>query len=184
MVSQKVSNRYALSLLSIALEKNLLDTVYKDAKLLIDAFDESNELQRVIESPVIRPEMKISILGEIFSQKIDKETLNFIYFIVGKRREEILYSVAKRFISLRNEHLEIVELFVSTAFELNDDQKEMLKDRFEKILNKKTIMNFKVDDNLIGGFVAQVGDTVYDASLKHQLELLKKEFIQGGLSLN
>ena len=184
MVSQKVSNRYALSLLSIALEKNMLDTVYNDVNLLINTFNESDELQRVVESPVIRPEMKISILGEIFSRKIDKETLEFIHFIIEKRREEILYPVAKRFVELRNEHLGIVELLVRTAFELSDDQKEMLKERFENILNKKTIMNFKVDINLIGGFIAQVGDTVYDASIKHQLELLKKEFIQGGLSLN
>ena len=184
MVSLKVSNRYALSLLNIALEKDTLDTVYNDAKLLIKAFDESDELQRVVESPVVRPEVKISILDEIFSGKIDKETINFIHFIIQKRREKILYSVAKRFVDLRNEHLGIVELLVRTAFELNDDQKEVLKVRFEKILNKKTIMIFKVDNNLIGGFIAQVGDTVYDASMKHQLELLKKEFVQGGLSLN
>ena len=184
MVSLKVSNRYALSLLSIALEKNMLDTFYNDVKLLISTFNESDELQRVVESPVIRPEVKISILDEIFSPKIDKETINFIHFIIQKRREEILYSVAKRFVDLRNEHLGIVELLVRTAFELNDDQKEVLKVRFEKILNKKTIMIFKVDNNLVGGFIAQVGDTVYDASMKHQLELLKKEFVQGGLSLN
>ena len=184
MVSLKVSNRYALSLLSIALEKNMLDTFYNDVKLLINTFNESDELQRVVESPVVRPEVKISILDEIFSRKIDKETINFIHFIIKKRREKILYSVAKRFVELRNEHLGIVELLVRTAFELKDDQKEILKERFEKILNKKIIMNFKVNNNLIGGFIAQVGDTVYDASMKHQLELLKKEFIQGGLSLN
>jgi len=184
MVSSKVSNRYALSLLSIALEKNMLDTVYNDVELLIDTFNESDELQRFVDSPVVRPEVKISILDEIFSRKIDKETINFIHFIIKKRREKILYSVAKRFVELRNEHLGIVELFVRTAFEFNDDQKEILKKRFEKILNKKTIMNFKVDNNLIGGFIAQVGDTVYDASMRHQLELLKKEFTRGGLSLN
>ena len=184
MVSSKVSNRYALSLLSIALDKNMLSTVYNDVKLLISTFNESDELQRVVESPVVRPELKISILDEIFSGKIDKETINFIHFIIEKRREEILYFVAEKFIELRNEHLGIVELVVKTAFELNDDQKAILKERFEKILNKKPILNFKVDNNLIGGFIAQVGDTVYDASMKHQLELLKKEFVQGGLSLN
>ncbi|MGB5848586.1 MAG: F0F1 ATP synthase subunit delta, partial [Ignavibacteriaceae bacterium] len=94
MVSLKVSNRYALSLLSIALEKNMLDTFYNDVKLLINTFNESDELQRVVESPVVRTEVKISILDEIFSQKIDKETINFIHFIIQKRREEILYSVA------------------------------------------------------------------------------------------
>jgi F-type H+-transporting ATPase subunit delta len=162
----------------------MLDTVYNDVKLLISAFNDSDELQRVVESPVVRPELKISILDEIFSGKIDKETTNFIHFIIEKRREEILYSVAEKFIELRNEHLGIVELVVKTAFELNDEQKVVLKERFEKILNKKTTLNFKINNNLIGGFIAQVGDTVYDASMKHQLELLKKEFVQGGLSLN
>jgi F-type H+-transporting ATPase subunit delta len=78
MVSSKVSNRYALSLLSIALDKNMLGTVYNDVKLLISTFNESNELQRVVESPVVRPELKISILDEIFSGKIDKETINLL----------------------------------------------------------------------------------------------------------
>jgi F-type H+-transporting ATPase subunit delta len=184
MVSSKVAHRYALSLLEIALEKDILDNIYTDVRLLIETFDKSDELIRAIDSPVIKPAVKISILDELFSQKVDKETLNFLHFIINKRRETILYAVAKRFVELRNVHLGIVELTVRTAFEFTNDQKTNLKERFEKILNKKSILNFKVDQSLIGGFIAQVGDTVFDASLKHQLELLQKEFVQGGLSLN
>jgi len=110
--------------------------------------------------------------------------LIFVHFIVNKRREEILYPVAKRFIELRNEHLGIVELKVSTAFTLNDEEITDLKNKFETILNKKVTLKFTVDNNLIGGFIARVGDTVYNASVKHQLGLLKKEFIHSGLSLN
>ena len=184
MISSKVANRYASSLLDIALEKNILDTIYKDVILIIDTFDASNELQRTIVSPVIKPELKISILDELFSKKIGKDTLGFIHFIINKRREEILYSVAKRFIELRNEHLNMVELDINTAFALSKDQESLLLKKFEGILKRKIIPNFKVDDKLVGGFVARVGDTVYNASMKHQLELLKKELIQGGLSLN
>ncbi|MGD8306022.1 MAG: ATP synthase F1 subunit delta [Ignavibacteria bacterium] len=184
MVSSKVANRYASSLLDIALEKNILDTVYEDVKLIISAFDASGELQRTIISPVIKPELKISILDEVFSKKIDKETLGFVHFIIRKRREEVLYNVARRFIELRNEHLGIVELDINTAFTVGDKQGSALVEKFEGILKRKIIPNFKVDESLVGGFVAQVGDTVYNASMKHQLELLKKELVQGGLSLN
>ena len=59
-----------------------------------------------------------------------------------------------------------------------------MKDKFETILNKKVIINISVDKNIVGGFIAQVGDTVYDASVIHQLDLLRKEFKQGGLALN
>jgi len=60
----------------------------------------------------------------------------------------------------------------------------VLQSRLEKILNKKVRLNFKIDLDLVGGFIAKVGDTLYDASIKHQLELLKKQFLTGELSLN
>jgi len=184
MVSSKIANRYAYSLLENALDKNNLDKVYEDISLLINTFNSSDELKRTVESPVIKPELKKSILDEIFSKHLDKDTINFIHFIVNKKREDVLYAIAERFIELRNEHLGIVELDVKTAYVFSDDQKQVLKKKFEKMLRKKINLNFIIDKNLIGGFVAQVNDTVYDASLKHQLELLKKEFKQGGLSLN
>ena len=59
-----------------------------------------------------------------------------------------------------------------------------MRENFEKLLNKKIRFNFTIDPNVIGGFVAKVGDTVYDASLKNQLEILKKRFLKGGASLN
>ncbi|MCH7723482.1 MAG: ATP synthase F1 subunit delta [Bacteroidetes bacterium] len=184
MPGSKVLNRYAITLLEIALEKNNLDIVHNDIKLLINTFDKSSDLKRVVESPVIKPDVKISILNEIFSKQLNKDTLDFVHFIVNKRREEILYPVAKRFIELRNEHLGIVELKVSTAFTLSDAEITDLKNKFETILNKKVTTKFTVDNNLIGGFIARVGDTVYNASVKHQLSLLKKEFTHSGLSLN
>ena len=184
MADSKVAYRYASSLLDTALENNTLDKVDKDLKLLIESFDKSGELKRAVESPVIKSRLKISILKEIFSKKMDKETIKFIQFVVDKNREDTLYAIAEKFIDLRNDHLGIVELNVKTAFKFNEDQKQEVKTRFEKILKKTVNLNVIVDNSLVGGFIAKVGDTVYDASLKHQLELLKKEFAQGSLSLN
>jgi len=184
MGDSKVAYRYASSLLQTALENNTLEKVYHDLKLLIENFDKSGELKRAVESPVIKPEIKISFLKEIFSKKMDKETLKFIRFVIDKNREDVLYLIAEKFIDLRNEHLGIVELDVKTAFKFNEDQKQTVKSKFEKLLKKTVNLNVVVDNSLIGGFIAKVGDTVYDASLKHQLELLKKEFAQGSRSLN
>ena len=73
---------------------------------------------------------------------------------------------------------------VSATSEFTNEQKNVLQNRLEKILNKKVRLNFKIDLELVGGFIAKVGDTLYDASIKHQLELLKKQFLTGELSLN
>lgn len=184
MTSSKVANRYATSFFENSLEKNILETVYDDINLLIKSLDDSNELRRAIESPVIKPELKSSILKEIFSDKLSKETLNFIYFIIDKKREELLYEISKRFIDLRNEHLGIVEMEVTTAFEVTNEQIDNLKNMFESILKKTVKVIIIIDKNIIGGFIAQVGDTVYDASVINQIHLLKKEFKQGGAVLN
>ena len=184
MASSKVANRYATSLFENSLEKDSLETVFDDINLLIKSFDDSKELRRAMESPVIKPELKSSVIDEIFSDKLSKETLNFIYFIIDKKREELLYEISKRFIDLRNEHLGIVEMEVTTAFDVTNEQIANLKNMFESILKKTVIIKIKIDKNIIGGFIAQVGDTVYDASITHQIYLLKKEFKQGGAALN
>ena len=184
MASSKVANRYAASLFENSLEKESLETVYNDINLLKKSLDDSNELRRAIESPVIKPELKRSVLEEIFSDKLSKETLNFIYFIIDRKREELLYEISKRFIDLRNEHLGIVDMEVTTAFDVTNEQTENLKNMFESILKKTVMIRIKIDKNIIGGFIARVGDTVYDASITHQIYLLKKEFKQGGAALN
>ncbi|UCH64945.1 MAG: ATP synthase F1 subunit delta [Ignavibacterium sp.] len=184
MASSKIANRYATSLFENSLEKDNLETVYKDINLFTRTFDESHDLRLAIESPIIRTELKLSFIDEIFADKLSKDTLNFIHFVIDKKREELFYEIGKRFVELRNEHLGIVEMEVTTAFEFTKEQILNLKDKFETILNKKVIIKISVDENIIGGFMAQVGDTVYDASVIHQLDLLRKEFKQGGLALN
>lgn len=184
MVDSRISKRYATSFIEAMIEKKLFDVVSSDFQLLISAADSSRELQHLIKSPIIKPQTKVSILLEIFGNKINKETAKFIKFLSVKGRENLLIDIAKNIIDLRDEKLGIVEVGVNTAFELSEDQKEKLKNNLEKYLDKKVRFIFSVNDELVGGFIAKAGDTVYDASVKHQLENLKKQFMRGGASLN
>jgi F-type H+-transporting ATPase subunit delta len=184
MIDYKVSYRYAESLLQIAEEKNTLETIAKSMELINSVFIENPQLKRMLTNPVIKPQVKVSILSEIFKSKIDEETLSFILFVIHKNREGLLYDIITKFLELRDEKLGIVNIAVRTAFVLDDDQKEQIQNKLEKKLSKKARLNFEIDKNVLGGFIAKVGDTVYDASLRHQLDLLKKEFLAGNLSLN
>ncbi len=184
MAESKISSRYASSFLQIAIEKNILEKTASDMELILKAFESSRELRRAIESPILRSEIKESVLAEIFSNKIDPETMNFVKFVVYKRRESLLPSIAKGFLELRDEHLGIVRASVLSAFELSDEQKVQLKKRFESSLSKKIYLSYQIDNSLLGGFVAKVSDTIFDASVKHQLNLLKKHFIKVGIALN
>jgi F-type H+-transporting ATPase subunit delta len=185
MADYKVSMRYATSLLDLAVEKNLTDIISDDVELIVSAMEGSPELARALENPVIRPEAKISILDKIFKSRINPETMHFIRFLVKKGRENLLHEIADKFIELRDERQGIVNVNVRTAFELTEQQKEDLKNKIEQMLNKKTRFKIKIDPEVVGGFIAQVHDTVYDASVKHQLEILKQQLLKDdGAALN
>ncbi len=184
MADSKVSLRYAKSLLDSSIEKKNLDVVSTDIEFVVQSIESNLELARVLESPVIKPELKISILTEIFKSRVDSGSMQFLRFVVEKGREDLLLNILKKFLELRDEHLGIVNVVVKTAFEFTAEQKDILRKKLEEFLGKKVRFSFKIDESIIGGFVAKFGDTVYDASLTHQLELLKKQFLHGGASLN
>ncbi len=180
----KVSIRYASSLLDMAKEKNNLEVISRDMEVVYSVLDENAQLKNLLASPVIKPPVKLTILTEIFQSVISPDSLNFIKFIVDKNREDILYSIIKKFLELKDESLGIVNVNVVSAIEFTPEQELELRNKMESFLKKSVRLNFKIDRQIIGGFIARVGDTVFDASLKHQLDLLKQQFVKGGASLN
>ncbi|MBT8386216.1 MAG: ATP synthase F1 subunit delta, partial [Ignavibacteria bacterium] len=76
------------------------------------------------------------------------------------------------------------QVSVKTVYEFSEEQKRTLIENLEKTLNKKVRLTFTIDEDLIGGFVAKVGDTLFDASLQHQLKLLKNQLLYGSISKN
>jgi F-type H+-transporting ATPase subunit delta len=183
-INLKISHRYAVSLLESAIEKKIIEKIFKDMQLVANVLQSSRELRVALENPIINPEVKEKIVVELFGGKVEKESLEFVKFIIAKRREEFLLSIALRFLELYDDHIGVASVNVKTAFEISDEQKYMLKDKIEKILKIDVRLNFQIDRDIISGFVARVGDTLYDASLQHQLDLLKRQFLKGNFSLN
>jgi F-type H+-transporting ATPase subunit delta len=184
MKDHKVSLRYASSLLDSSIEKKNLDSTVNDMELIFKALEENKQLGLMLKSPVVKPQIKSSILNEIFVNKISNDSLRFLQFVIDKKREDLLSSIIRKFLELKDEHLGIIKVEITAAYDFTDDQKEQIKEKFESNLNKIIRLQYIVDKNLIGGFIARVADTMYDASIKHQLELLRKQFLTGSVSLN
>lgn len=184
MAASKVAIRYASSFLESSIEKNNLDLVSKDFEIVYDALQKSYELVRFIKSPVIKNETKQSVLTEIFKDKISKQSIDYLLFVTSKGCEDILIEILEKFFHLKDDYQKVARIQITTSYEFTAEQKKQLTEKFEALLNKKVILSFSVDNKLIGGFVAKVGDTIYDASVVHQLELLKKQFLQGSISFN
>lgn len=184
MSFEKVALRYATSLLESSVEKNNLDQIASDMQTVSQAIESSSLLRRFLENPVVKSELKKSILKEIFVKHVSEDTLRFIDFIVDKNREEALKDIADKFLDLKDDYSGVVRVQITSAFVLNEDQKKMIEEKFASILKKKIIANYKVDQSVIGGFVAKVKDTVYDATISHQLEMLRQQLLKGSLLLN
>jgi len=180
----KVSNRYALALIEMSVEKKIFERVQKDVLLFSDTLNKNRNLLVAMVNPVIKPVIKKNILKEIFSKRVHPDTLSFLNFIIDKGRENLMQSVSERFLELADDYQGIAKVKVRVAFEFADDQKKLLKEKLDKILNKHSELKFSLDPALIGGFIAQVGDTLFDASIRHQLDLLRKEFKKGSKALN
>jgi F-type H+-transporting ATPase subunit delta len=184
MKDHKVSFRYASSLLDSTIEKRNVDSVSNDMDLVFNTLEGNSNLNLMLKSPVIKPQVKSSILNEIFKTKISSDSLSFLLFVIDKKREDLLIDIAKKFLELKDEYLGILNVEITTPFDFTDDQKERIKNKFESNLNKIIKLKYIVNKELIGGFIARVADTMYDASIKHQLEILRKQFLSGNVSLN
>ncbi len=179
-----VSTRYANALLAIAIETNQFEAISADVDNVLDLLTKVKELKVAIYSPVIKLEKKIQIIEALFKDKVNLKTFEFLVFILNKNRATLLTSILKRYCQLRDIKKGVANIKVKVAYDISEEQQNRLKDKLEEITKKQVSLNFLKDKAIIGGFVAKYDDTVFDASIKHSLELLKKEFIQGDKALN
>ncbi len=179
-----IATRYANALLEASEEKNTFDAVAKDMELIFNTFDSSKELRVAISNPILSEEKKNNILREIFGGKVSSDSLEFLFFVVKKGRDEVMFDILKRFMELRDDKMNIVKVLITSAFELNEKQKSEIKSKLTGYLQKDVRMQYKVNPTLIGGFTVRVGDTVLDASVVHQLELLRNKFLKEEFLLN
>ncbi len=178
MSSYRVARRYAEAAIDLAEEQKQADRLAGDLELLQRTLKESRDLVAFLRSPVVPKEKKRALLAELFGSKVSELTLTFLNMLIEKGREDALAEIIDEFFKLRDDRLGIVTLHVRAATEMTKDQQQMIVNRFEGITQKKVRIAFSVDKQLKGGFVARVGDTMYDGSVRRQLELLRERFAE------
>lgn len=174
----RISYRYANSFFQLAEEKKSLKNFVDDVELIYNTLVQSKELRAILRNPVIKQKDKKNLLSKIFGSKIRKETSDFLEFLVTKGREDIITEIMKEFLNLRDDKEGIVRTGIISSVELTDGVKKDLASKLEEKTSKKVKTEYSVDPEIIGGFIVKIKDTVYDASVKHQLELLRKKFSQ------
>ncbi|MDD4213299.1 MAG: ATP synthase F1 subunit delta, partial [Bacteroidales bacterium] len=136
----------------------------------------SRDFMRIMQSPVINVSKKNTIFRAIFAEKLDSLSFAFLEFLTKKKREIILAEIAKEYSELYDESKNIKRAVFQTA--VFPDQG--LITRVKEILSKQLAANVEIKNeikpDLVGGFVLKVGDKQYDASVKRNINRLKKEY--------
>lgn len=179
----KVAFKYAQSLLQITIDQHALETVSKEIEFIAKTLKDFPRVAKLLKNPVMKLEIKMGVLHDIFASRLSEHTMRFLNFLGEKDRIALLGEIIEAFYIKRNEHLGIVTVSVSTASDFSKEQEESLSSRIAVVTGLKPELTVSTDAGLIGGFVARVGDTVFDASLRHQLERLRTRFMNSSISV-
>jgi F-type H+-transporting ATPase subunit delta len=176
-MSYRIASRYAKSLIDLAAEQGKLDRVGEDMNLFVEV-SKVREVALLLRSPVVTTDRKQKIFKALFTGKIDALTFAFLDIILKKGRESLLGEIASEYVHQYREikGISIVEL--TSAETLSPETLEAIKRKLveSKLTHAQIEFNTIIDPSLIGGFVIAFEDKLYDASVRHQLELLRKEF--------
>ncbi len=172
-IHSRASIRYARALLMAADNTDQIEQLTGEVDGLRQALSGSDDLVAFLGNPTIEVETKKRVLEQVFADKLSPMMWRFINLLVEKRREPLFGDILEATHGLLDERAGRVRASVRTAQPLADTQQERLREQLAKITGKEVSLAVEDDPSLVAGFVARVGDTVYDASLRAQLERLR-----------
>lgn len=177
MSVQRIASRYAKSLIELAQERGKLERVLEDVQSF-QQVAKNRDFLLMLRSPVVKADTKEKVFNQLFKGKYDEITMAFLQILLRKGRESQLAEIAKEFTHLYKviKHVSTVKL--RTASKLSDATIKTIKDQLAASTNTDQNIELvtEIDPELIGGFVLEFDDKLYDASVVHKLNLLKKNF--------
>lgn len=168
-----IAERYAKALFELAIENNVLEDVYRDITGLAALIRESRPLRLFLKAPVINPGKKIAVL-EIILKDFTPLIRGFVRLLVSKRREFTIPEISVQFIRQYNSYKNITPLRVETAYTIDEEFRRQLITVMGKYTGSNIDLTEKLEDSLIGGFILFWDDKQYDASIRKQIERMKR----------
>jgi F-type H+-transporting ATPase subunit delta len=179
MSKVRTAQRYSKAMIDLGAEMNNLDTIFRDFELLDSILQSSRDFKLFLKNPVLSSEKKKRVLTDILKDKVSEVTMKFVILLVKKNREGILAEIIHEFNRLRDVKLGILNVNVKTAIPFSSSQQDHLVRQLGSVTKMKVKVKYEIDQTLKGGFKVQYYDTVWDASVQHQLNLLRKRFAEG-----
>jgi F-type H+-transporting ATPase subunit delta len=178
---RRLAKVYAEALLDAAAKRNQMAEALAELDSLIDdVFGSQPEFEALLASGAVSRHHKAEVLHRAFDGRAGETFLNFLFVLNDHGRLGLLRGIRQEARALYDERMGRVPVVVRSAVPLQDDQRERLLQELRQTFGKEPILQAKVDPSLLGGLVVQVGDWLYDASVRTRLDNIRKYLIERG----
>ena len=173
-----LAERYAGALVDVAIENKQADQVKQELAEFAAMVRESPELHAFLSNPSIARASKHAAVEQLVARMGASRTLrNYLFVIVDQRRAGMLVEIEQAFSALLDARQGITQATVTSAADLTLDERAELDAALAKLTGKKVQTQFNIDPALIGGAVVKIGSTIYDGSVRAQLDRLRARMI-------
>ncbi len=172
-----IASRYARALVDVILEQKIDPaTAVQQVNDMVAAVSGSSDLRNIWESPAVPAEQKRGLLDAIVAQGGTLRPIrNFFAVLIDHGRIPMLAQVARQFETELNTRLGFVEAGITSSRQLSDGEKQSLESQVARMTGKKVRAKYETNPELLGGAVVRVGSTIYDGSVRGQLQKLKEQ---------
>lgn len=175
----RVAKPYARALYEAAVEQEVLPSITADIDKLRELIEQSEEFTQFINSPLLAPQFKSDTFHQLFTDILHPLTINFFNLLALKQRERYLVAIMDVFSTIVDEAAGRIVAQVTTAVPITENQEQHLIRQLSTFSGKQVRLETETDEQIQGGFIVQLGDTVFDASIATQLQRLKQQLAKG-----
>lgn len=177
MNESQISVRYAKALFQSASEQQLLDKVYVDMALLADVC-RIDDFNYMLTTPSLKDSKKIQVADSVFRDRVSGISMALIRLVITNKREAYLPAIARNYRDFYRKSRGIKTASMVTAQEVDESVKERIKSLISKAYKAEVELTTLVDEEMIGGFILNIEDSQYDASVLSSLKKMKKQLLQ------
>jgi F-type H+-transporting ATPase subunit delta len=174
---EEIATVYARSLFEVAMEQDKLDAVRDQLGEFADALSETRELQVFFFSPYFSTQEKEDGLERAVTDA-DPVILNFLKLLIEKHRMPVVFRIRAELDRLWEEENKLLPVEITSAIELDKDIVKQLGDRISEQTGRKVELSSRVEPDILGGIVVQVGNAVLDASVRNRLDQLRRTVVK------
>jgi F-type H+-transporting ATPase subunit delta len=170
-----VARRYATALMNLAARDRQVEAVAAGLNELADLLVESEPLRAFLSEPKVALATKEAVVADLLNKVQVPPLVNtFVRFLTHKRRIVLLDEIRAEFHDLADERMGRANADVVVATGLTDAQQDALRSRLQSLTGKEVRLRVQVDPDILGGVVARIGSTVWDSSLRNQLDRIEQ----------